>query len=277
MGSSKALAFLFGLCQAVSHVAACRDYACWGVDVCSQGKTAGECAAPRECPSTVIKMINDVVQIRGWRCRVTLEQIRLAFPSALTKSGTEYMLNNKIWLRDGAVLEIHGPSQASSADTAVSLLKLKVCFGVCERQIAAQARQQQLPLWSTWVYSILGRTALASRISPYELSKVLSVLQCDDRFACRWSLYLLGALRPLLHDFVWRGESERTDGPYVCVVSKCRLCVCKNHPDVSKVPVQFVAFMPQVAFSPARACARGVRTTTYAFGSHPRTCVDDTA
>lgn len=125
MGSSKALAFLLGLGPwAVSQ--ACRDFTCWGVTMCSEGEFAGECAAPLECPSTAIQMTNGVVQIRGWRCRVTLEQIRLALPDVVSKEGTEYTLNNEIWIRDGAILEIHGASKASSADTAVSLLKLKV-------------------------------------------------------------------------------------------------------------------------------------------------------
>eukprot|EP00903_Cladosiphon_okamuranus_P007254 g7037.t1 len=94
--------------------------------MCDEGEFGGKCAAPRECPSTAIQMHDDgVVQIRGWRCRVTLEQIRLAVPGVLSKEGTTYTLNNKIWIRDGAILEIHGASRASSPDTAVSLLRLK--------------------------------------------------------------------------------------------------------------------------------------------------------
>ena len=133
MGSSKALALLLGLGglgKAISQATACQDYTCPGVLTCDEGLSAGVCAAPLECPSTDIQFANGVVQVRGWRCRVTLEQIRLAYPEVLTKeitdAGTEYTLNNRLWLRDGAILEIHGPSQASSQDTAVSLLKLKV-------------------------------------------------------------------------------------------------------------------------------------------------------
>lgn len=127
MGSSKALAFVLGLSQAIGQVDACRDFECWGVTMCSEGEFGGQCAAPRECPSTAIQMTdNGVVQIRGWRCRVTLEQIRLALPDVLSKEGATYTLNNQIWIRDGAILEIHGASRASSPDTAVSLLRLKV-------------------------------------------------------------------------------------------------------------------------------------------------------
>eukprot|EP00752_Nemacystus_decipiens_P001269 g1266.t1 len=125
MGSGKAFAFLLILGDTISRASACRDYACWGTNMCNDGEFGGVCDAPRGCPSTAIKMIEDVVQIRGWRCRVTLEQIRLAFPDVLSKEGTEYTLNNKIWIRDGAILEIHGASKASSPDTAVSRLKLK--------------------------------------------------------------------------------------------------------------------------------------------------------
>lgn len=125
MGSIRALALLLGLSRWAAY--ACFDYTCFGVTMCNDGEFAGECDEPRECPPTAIQMAtNGVVQIRGWRCRVTLEQIRLAFPNVLTKEDTTYTLNNKIWIRDGAILEIHGASQASSADTAVSLLKLKV-------------------------------------------------------------------------------------------------------------------------------------------------------
>ena len=134
MGSIRALALLLGLSPWAAY--ACFDYTCFGVTMCNDGEFAGECAEPRECPSTAIQMAtNGVVQIRGWRCRVTLEQIRLAFPDVLTKEDTEYTLNNKIWIRDGAILEIHGASKASSADTAVSLLKLKVCVPAHNRQL----------------------------------------------------------------------------------------------------------------------------------------------
>lgn len=126
MGSKALLAFLFALCQAITFASACRDFLCPGVTMCSEGEFAGECAAPSDCASTAIQFNNNVIQIRGWRCRVTLEQIRTALPDAVSKVGTEYTLNNKIWVRDGAVLEIHGESEASSPDTAVSLLKLKV-------------------------------------------------------------------------------------------------------------------------------------------------------
>ena len=122
-GKALALALL----QAINLARGCRDFTCSGVNVCSDGAFDGDCAAPADCPSTAIQMMdNDVIQITRWRCKVTLEQIRLALPEAVTKEGTEYTLNNKIWLRHGSILEIHGESSASSPDTAVSLLKLKV-------------------------------------------------------------------------------------------------------------------------------------------------------
>lgn len=106
--------------------AACRDYLCFGTTMCSDGEFGGDCAEPRDCPSTAIQFADDVIQIRGWRCRVTLEQIRLVLPESITKVGTEFTLFHKIWVRDGAILEIHGASEASDPDAAVSLLKLKV-------------------------------------------------------------------------------------------------------------------------------------------------------
>lgn len=125
-GKALALALL----QAINLVNGCRDYACWGVNMCSDGEWGGDCAAPSECPSTAISMTDSgVIQIQGWRCRVTLEQIRLAlpeYPDAVVKEGTEYTLNSRVWLRHGAVLEIHGPSRASTPDVAVTLLKLRV-------------------------------------------------------------------------------------------------------------------------------------------------------
>ncbi|CAM9430926.1 unnamed protein product [Ascophyllum nodosum] len=54
-----------------------------------------------------------------------MEAIRMALPDAVTKEGEEYVLQKKVWVRDGCVLEIHGSSSASSSDAAVSLLKLK--------------------------------------------------------------------------------------------------------------------------------------------------------
>ena len=126
-GKALALALLL---QAINLARGCRDYACWGVNMCSDGEFGGVCAAPSDCPSTAIQMMdNGVIQIVGWRCRVTLEQIRLALPenpNAVTKQGTEYTLNNGIWLRHGSILEIHGTSRASSPDTTVTLLKIKV-------------------------------------------------------------------------------------------------------------------------------------------------------
>ncbi|CAM9349963.1 unnamed protein product [Ectocarpus sp. 6 AP-2014] len=105
--------------------AACRDFNCWGSTMCNEGEYSGVCDTPNDCADTAIQFINDVIQIRGWRCRVTLEQIRLVLPDTVSKDGTEYTLNNEIWVRDGSILEIHGASKASSPDAAVSLLKLK--------------------------------------------------------------------------------------------------------------------------------------------------------
>lgn len=150
-GKALALALL----QAIKLVHGCRDYACWGITMCSDGEWAGECAAPSDCSSTVISMTESgVIEILGWRCRVTLEQIRLAlpeYPNAVVKDGTEYTLNSKVWLRHGAILEIHGPSKSSSPDAAVTLLKLKVRdpnitrelvvflpFRVCVRSVPAR-------------------------------------------------------------------------------------------------------------------------------------------
>lgn len=103
-------------------VSACMDYQCWGVNMCN----SGVCAAPNDCSASAIKFINNVIQIRGWRCRVTMEDIRQALPDSVTKEGTEYTLHNRIVVRDGSVLEIHGASRASSPAAVVSLLKLKV-------------------------------------------------------------------------------------------------------------------------------------------------------
>lgn len=107
-----------------SGVDACEDFTCSGTTICDDGT----CVAPSSCPATGIELDTDtgIIQIRGWRCLVTMEDIRVAHPTAVTKEGTEYTLNNKIVVRDGCILEIHGASQASSPDAAVSLLNLKV-------------------------------------------------------------------------------------------------------------------------------------------------------
>ena len=109
------------------YSAACSDVECYGVDVCS---SEGECAAPADCTASNIQDKVDHIEIRGNGCRVTMEAIRMALPDAVTKEGEEYVLQKKVWVRDGCVLEIHGSSSASSSDAAVSLLKLKVRFSV---------------------------------------------------------------------------------------------------------------------------------------------------
>lgn len=116
----KTLALAVALCPPFA-VAGCTDYSCWGVNVCSEGR----CAPPRDCTERSIQFVHDVIKIRA-RCRVTMETIRLAFPEAVTKEGTEYTLHNQIVVTNGGILEIHGTSRASSPDAAVSLLKLKV-------------------------------------------------------------------------------------------------------------------------------------------------------
>lgn len=108
--------------------AACSvSYECSGTDVCK----GGECVATHDCRTSGIKAVGDEIQIRGWQCRVTLEAIYQAMPDAVSKEGTEYTLNKQIVIRDGCVLEIHGPARASSPDAAVSLLKLKVRIITC--------------------------------------------------------------------------------------------------------------------------------------------------
>lgn len=130
--ASKALAFLFVLCQGITFASAqsdCRDYLCSGVDTCSIGPSEEECRAPVDCDSsTAFEISDDLVQIRGGRCRATLEQIRTVDPDAVSKDDAtaEYTLNKDIWVRQGGILEIHGESEASSPDAAVSLLKMKV-------------------------------------------------------------------------------------------------------------------------------------------------------
>ena len=119
-GKALALALLQGI--NLSH--GCFDYTCAGVTVCND---EGGCGAPADCTADDIRLLSTgVIKIVGKGCRVTLEQIRLALPEAVTKEGTEYTLNNKLTLRKGSILEIHGRSSASSPDAAVSLLKLKV-------------------------------------------------------------------------------------------------------------------------------------------------------
>lgn len=104
--------------------AACNDYDCYGVNVCS---SEGHCVAPTDCSySSNIQNKELNIQIRGPKCRVTFEAIHQAFPEYVTKDGEEYTLKKKLLVRDGCVLEIHGASAASSSDAAVSVLKLKV-------------------------------------------------------------------------------------------------------------------------------------------------------
>lgn len=130
--SRLATALLLTLGSVSSGVNACQDFRCEGTTVCVD-ETCGE---PSSCPATGIQLNTEtgIIQIRGWRCLVTMEDIRLAHPTAVTKEGTEYTLNNKIVVRDGCILEIHGGSQASSTDATVSLLKLKVRCAYCYSQ-----------------------------------------------------------------------------------------------------------------------------------------------
>lgn len=114
-----ALAATLSLCA----VNACGDHHCWGVNICTGDDV---CGPPSDCDASSITVEDDVIQIRGSRCRVTMEAIHLALPDAVTKDGTEYTLNNKLVVRDGCILEIHGASKASSPDAVVTLLKLKV-------------------------------------------------------------------------------------------------------------------------------------------------------
>nr|QGV16393.1 Mannuronate C5-epimerase [Saccharina japonica] len=113
-----ALAATLSLCA----VNACGDHHCWGVNICTGDDV---CGPPSDCDASSITVEDDVIQIRGSRCRVTMEAIHLALPDAVTKDGTEYTLNNKLVVRDGCILEIHGASKASSPDAVVTLLKLK--------------------------------------------------------------------------------------------------------------------------------------------------------
>lgn len=96
-------------------------YNCSGVDVCSEGI----CVVPPECTAESIYLLENVIRIKA-ECRATMETIRLAQPSAITREGTEYTLHKPIVLSNGAILEIHGEPTASSPDSVVSLLKLKV-------------------------------------------------------------------------------------------------------------------------------------------------------
>lgn len=102
---------------------ACDDRDCYGVTVCS---SEGECVAPTDCTSSNIQDNGEDIEISGPVCRVTIEAIHQALPNAVTKDGDEYILNKRLIIRDGCVLEIHGGSAASSSDAAVSVLKLKV-------------------------------------------------------------------------------------------------------------------------------------------------------
>lgn len=118
--ASKALLAVFALCQAIPFASACDgDVECQGVQVCE----AGACVAPVDCGLDVVEPTTKKVQIRGNRCRVTLDLIMEADPDAVTKEGTVYTINKKLWIRDGAVVEIHGGSDASPV---VSELRLKV-------------------------------------------------------------------------------------------------------------------------------------------------------
>lgn len=115
-----ALAATLSLCA----VNACGDHYCWGVNICNAEDV---CGPPTDCEASSIALDDDVIQIRGSRCRVTMEAIHLALPDAVTKTDdNEYTLNNKLVVRDGCILEIHGASKASSPDAAVTLLRLKV-------------------------------------------------------------------------------------------------------------------------------------------------------
>lgn len=102
---------------------ACSDFHCWGVNICSED---GTCTAPTDCDASSIAVEDDVIQIKGSRCRVTMEAIHKALPDDVTKDGTEYTLNRKLVVRDDCILEIHGAARASSTDAIVTLLKLKV-------------------------------------------------------------------------------------------------------------------------------------------------------
>lgn len=114
-----ALAATLGLCAAN----ACGDFHCWGVNICDAD---GACSPPTDCDASAITEEDDVIQIRGSRCRVTMEAIHQALPDSVTKDETEYTLNKKLVIRDDCILEIHGASKASSPDAVVTLLKLKV-------------------------------------------------------------------------------------------------------------------------------------------------------
>lgn len=85
------------------------------------------CELAPACPATSIQFIDGDIQIADvGHCRVTLEDIHLALPEQVTKSGTVYTANARIWIRDKNILEIHGVDYASSTTAAVSLLRLKV-------------------------------------------------------------------------------------------------------------------------------------------------------
>lgn len=124
MTRSKSFALAAVLCSGILGGAqSCQDFLCPGVSACSSD---GVCEAPTDCPASSIEFYNNVIQIRGSGCRVTMEAIHQTLPDNVTKEGTEYTVNNKILVRDGCILEIHGAETASSPDAAVSLLKLKV-------------------------------------------------------------------------------------------------------------------------------------------------------
>lgn len=135
-----ALAAALGLGCAAAR--ACSDFHCWGVNICSED---GMCTAPTDCDASSITLEDDVIQIRGSRCRVTMEAIHQALPEDVTKDGTEYTLNKKLVVRDDCILEIHGAARASSTDAIVTLLKLKVR----ETQIQQNGQRFQFsPLWT---------------------------------------------------------------------------------------------------------------------------------
>lgn len=124
--------------------AACNDHDCYGVNVCSTG---GECVAPTDCTSSNIKDKDDKIEIRGQRCRVTLEALHQALPEYVTTDGQgEYTLHKKLFLRDGCVLEIHGGDAASSPEAAVSTLRLKVRPGGSKVSAIYLVMQDRPPL-----------------------------------------------------------------------------------------------------------------------------------
>lgn len=120
--ASKALA-CFALLQGITFASTCdMDVDCVGVKLCEEGA----CIAAPDCDLSAIEINTTLNQVRGGRCRTTLEQIRIADPDAVSKEGDVFTLNKRLWIRDGSVLEIHGGAAAASPNETVSQLRMKV-------------------------------------------------------------------------------------------------------------------------------------------------------